>query len=68
MNEGVDHITGRGRISKLTIESIQKMSSMIEEVNQAPVTIANSKYDPLFDIQLEADIDRERISVDVQFI
>jgi hypothetical protein len=38
---------------------------MIEEANKAPVKLAHSHYDPLEDIRLEADIDQERISVEV---
>ena len=55
----------RTKLTSLTLQSLKKMTAMIEDVHKPPVKLAHGHYDSLEDMRLEADIDRERISVEV---
>lgn len=55
----------RTKLTSLTLQSLKKVSAMIEDANKPPVKLAHGHYDSLEDMRLEADIDRERISVEV---
>ena len=47
----------RTKLTSLTLQSLKKMTAMIEDVHKPPVKLAHGHYDSLEDMRLEADID-----------